>query len=145
MKKLLFLFLFLLLASSCLAEMVSIIHQPAELRDRAMVAGSEIIRQLPRYTPLQVLGSGSNYYQVKDADGRTGYVHQSLAGRHQSVTVTASTCNVRSGPGTEFPVVFKATKGDNYKTITQEQEWIQLISASGQLGWIWQNLVWGAQ
>lgn len=143
MKKLLILCLFLMLSSSCLAEMISVVHQPAELRDRAMVSGSKIIRQLPRYTPLQILGSSSNYLHVKDAAGRSGYVHQSLTKKIPSVTVTASLCNVRSGPGTEFPVVFKTTNGNNFKVLAKEQEWLNITSETGQTGWVWQNLVWG--
>ncbi|NOY13400.1 MAG: SH3 domain-containing protein [Deltaproteobacteria bacterium] len=110
-----------------------------------MVAGSKVIRQLPLYTPLEVLGSRSNYFQVKDADGRTGYVHQSLTGKTPSVIVTASISNVRSGPGTEFPVVFKAVRGNCYKTVAKQQEWVQITTEAGQTGWIWQNLVWGTE
>lgn len=143
MKKFLFLCLFLLLTSNCLAEMISVIHQPAELRNRAMVSGSSILRQLPRYTPLEVLGSQSDYLQVKDADGRTGFIHRSLTGTAPSVTVTATTCNVRSGPGTEFQIAFKTAKGASFKVIAQELEWLQIRNATGQTGWIWQNLVWG--
>lgn len=143
MKKLLFLGLFLLLAAPSLAEMISITHQPAELRDRAMVAGSTIIRKLPRYTPLEVINTSADYYQVKDATGTTGYIHKSLTGKSKAVVVTANICNVRSGAGTEFDIVFKARNGDRYKVLTQEQEWIQIRNENGQTGWIWQNLVWG--
>jgi uncharacterized protein YgiM (DUF1202 family) len=143
MKKLLPLCLLLLLASPCLAEMISVIHQPAELRDRAMVSGSKVIRQLPRYTPLEVLGRHSNYFQVKNAEGKVGYIHQSLTKQTPSVTVTASSCNIRSGPGTEFSIVSRANKGDSFQVLSQEQEWIQILTEAGQIGWIWQNLVWG--
>ena len=143
MKKLLFLGLFLLFAVPSLAEMISVIHQPAELRDRAMVSGSKIIRQLPRYTPLEVLDSKSDYLQVKDAEGRTGYIHRSLTKKTPSVTITAGTCNVRSGPGTEFPIVFKASKDNSYKALGKEQDWVQITTVDGKIGWIWQNLIWG--
>ncbi len=143
MKKILFLGLFLLTAGPCLAEMISVIHQPAELRDRAMVSGSKIIRQLPRYTPLEVLDSKSDYLHVKDAEGRTGYIHRSLARKTPSVAITAGECNVRSGPGTEFPVVFKASKGNSYKALGKERDWVQISTVDGKIGWIWQNLIWG--
>ena len=143
MKKFLSIGLFLLLVSPCLAEMISVTHQPAELRNRAMVAGSQVIRQLPLYTPLEVLETGAAYYQVKDVAGTTGYVHKSLTGKSPAVVVTAGTCNVRSGPGTEFAIVFKSHKGDSYKVISQEKEWVQIQTATGQVAWIWKNLVWG--
>lgn len=143
MKKLLFLGLFLLLAVPCVAEMISITHQPAELRDRAMVAGSTIIRQLPRYTPLKVITASANYYQVADVTGTTGYIHKSLTGKTPAVIVTASLCNVRSGAGTDFDIVFKARNGERYKVLAQEQDWVQIRNKTGQTGWIWQDLVWG--
>lgn len=145
MKRNILLSLFLLFASPCLAEMLSVIHQPAEMRDRPLVAGSKIVRELPRYTPLEVLGIQSNYYQVKDVQGNTGYVHQSLTSKQDSIVVISSLCNVRSGPGTEFPVVFKAVKGDLFKTTAKELEWLQIKNPEGKSGWIWQDLTWGAE
>ena len=143
MKKMLFIGLLLLMTSSAMAEMISITHQPAELRDRAMVSGSKIIRELPRYTPLELVNAGADYYQVKDVSGKTGYVHKSLTGKVPAVVVTANVCNVRTGPGTEFSIAFKAQKGQSFKILAQQQEWVQIKSNAGQTGWIWQNLVWG--
>lgn len=143
MKKLLFLGLFLLLASPCLAEMISVIHQPAELRDQAMVAGSTVIRQLPRYTPLEIISTRADYFQVKDVAGTTGYIHKSLVGETPTVIVTGNLCNVRSGPGAEFPIVFKSHKGETYKILVQDQDWVQIKTEAGEIGWIWQDLVWG--
>lgn len=143
MKNFLLIALLLLLASPCLAEMISVTHQPAELRDRAMVSGSTIIRELPRYTPLEILNTSADYFQVKDVAGTTGYIHKSLTGKTPAVVVTGAICNLRSGPGTEFPVVFKAYKGASYKVIGQKQEWIQITTEDKKTGWIWQDLVWG--
>lgn len=143
MKKFFTLALFLFLATPCLAEMVSVTHQPAELRDRAMVARSNILRQLPRYTPLEVIESGRAYLKVKTADGVSGYIHKSLTENMSAVIVTGSICNVRSGPGTEFPIAFKAHKGANFKVNQQAQGWVQISSSEGKTGWIWKDLVWG--
>jgi uncharacterized protein YgiM (DUF1202 family) len=143
MKRFLFIGLFLLLASPCLAEMISVTHQPAELRDRAMVSGSTIIRELPRYTPLEILNTSADYFQVKDADGTTGYIHKSLTGETPAIVVTGGICNLRSAPGTEFPVVFKAYKGDSYKVISQEQDWLQITTEDKKTAWIREDLVWG--
>lgn len=141
MKKAFLLGLFLLLASSCLAEMVSVKHLPAELRDRAMVAGSTIIKELPRYAPLHVLETGAAYLKVKDAAGATGYIHKSLVGKIPAVVVTSAICNVRSGAGTEFPVVFKVYKGNAFKALSKENDWIQIENSDGKVGWIWHELV----
>ncbi len=145
MKKIFLLGLFLLLAGSCLAEMVSVKHLPAELRSRAMVAGSTIIKELPRYAPLQVLESGAAYLKVQDASGTTGYIHKSLVGSAPSVIVTAGAGNVRSGAGTEFDILFKANRGESFKVIGKQKDWVQIKTTAGKSGWIWQNLVWGSR
>jgi len=145
MKKIFLLGLFLLLASTCLAELVSVKHLPAELRDRAMVSGSSIVKELPRYAPLQILESGAAYLKVKDASGTTGYIHKSLVGSTPAVIVTAGAANVRSGAGTEFDILFTANRGESFKMTGKQQDWVQIETAAGQRGWIWQNLVWGSQ
>ena len=143
MKKFLFLALFVLLAVPAAAEMVSVIHQPAELRAKPLVARSRILGSLARYTPLEVLGSESEYYKVKDFSGQTGYIHRSLVGKSDSLVITGSVCNVRSGPNTEQPIVFKATRGEGFRAISRHGEWIEIRNAKGNAGWVWQNLTWG--
>jgi len=143
MKKVFILALFLLVATSSLAEMLSVTHQPAELRNKSMVAGSKVIKKLDRFAPLQIVEKGTDYHKVKTADGVTGYIHKSLTGKIKTVIVTAGVCNVRTGPGTEFPIAFKAKKGNNFKVLSQEQDWIEIKTSKGKTGWIWQNLVWG--
>lgn len=143
MKKIFITTLLLLIAGSCLAKMISVTHLPAELRDRPMVSGSKIIQELDRSAPLEVLDTSADYYKVKTISGTTGYIHKSLTGKIKGVIVTASVCNVRSGPGTEFPIAFKAKKGDNFEVLSQEQDWVEIKTAAGKTGWIWQDLVWG--
>ena len=143
MKKLVILALLLCFAAPCLAEMLSIAHQPAELRDRAMVAGSAVIRQLPLYTPLEIVQRGAEYHQVKTVDGLVGYIHKSLTTTNRSAVVTAPICNVRSGPGTEFSVAFKASRGDRFPISNRQADWIQVKTVAGISGWIRQDLVWG--
>jgi SH3-like domain-containing protein len=142
MKRFLFLSLLLLMAAPAAAEMLSVIHLPAELRDQPLVARTKVLSELSRHTPLEVLGSASDYYKVKDYRGQVGYIHRSLVGKKASLVVTASLCNVRSGPGTEHPVVFKATRGQSFRALSKQGEWIE-ITENGATGWIWQKLTWG--
>ena len=142
MKRFLFLSLLLLMAAPVAAEMVSVIHLPAELRDQPLVARTKVITELSRYTPLEVLGSESDYFKVKDYRGQVGFIHRSLVGNKDSLVVTASSCNVRSGPGTDHPVIFTATRGQSFRALSKQGEWIE-ITDNGTIGWIWQKLTWG--
>lgn len=143
MKKLSAFCLFLLLATPCVAEMISVVHQPAELKDQPKAARAKVLSQLPRYAPLQVLEAGPEYIKVQDFSGKTGYIHKSVTGDIASLAIKADVCNVRSGPGTEFGIVFKATRGSSFIVLNKQQEWIEISNAAGQTGWVWQNLTWG--
>ncbi len=143
MKKLLLLCLFLLTAGPCLAEMLSVAHQPAELKNKPKVARAEVLGSLPLHAPLKVLETGSEYIKVQDYSGRVGYIHKAVISPEKSLAIKADVCNVRSGPGTDFAIVFKATRGSSYRVLGQKDEWIEIASDTGQTGWVWQNLTWG--
>ncbi len=143
MKKLIACCLFLLVAGPCFAEMISVVHQPAELKDQPHAARVKVLSQLPLYAPLKVLEAGREYLKVQDYSGRTGYVHKAVTGEVASLAVKAEVCNVRSGPGIEYPIAFKTTRGSSFKALTRTGEWIEIVNVQGQLGWIWQKLTWG--
>ena len=143
MKKLSILCLLLLLASSCLAEMISVIYQPAELRDHPLVAGSQVLAQLSRYTPLELVGSEGEYLKVKDVNGLTGYLHRSLTGKIDCLVINVDLCNIRSGPGTNHPPAFRATRGTGFRIIGKEGDWLNILDAEGRIGWVAQKLTWG--
>lgn len=49
-----------------------------------------------------------------------------------------SDSNVRSGPGTEFPLLFVAKQGESYIVLERsaDETWYKIESAEGQTGWI---------
>lgn len=64
-----------------------------------------------------------------------------MAGTQVSVsgmaTVTGSTVNVRSGPGTNFPVVTKVNRGATVSLLDQAFGWYRVVLADGSTtGWI---------
>ncbi|HEY5672719.1 MAG TPA: SH3 domain-containing protein [Malonomonas sp.] len=143
MKRFLFLSLFLLMTTPVTAEMLSVIHQPAELRAQPYVARTKVLAELPRFAPLEVLEKSAEYYKVKDHRGQVGYIHRSLVGSGASLVITADVCNIRSGPGTEHAIVFKAMQGDSFRVLNKQGEWLEIVSSQGKTGWVWQNLTWG--
>jgi len=143
MKRFLFLALFLLIATPVTAEMLSVIHQPAELRSQPQVARAKILADLPRYAPLEVLETAAEYYKVKNSRGQVGYIHRSLVGKQDSLVITADVCNIRSAPGTEHPIAFKAVQGNSFRALSKQGEWLEIVDAQGNTGWVWQKLTWG--
>lgn len=61
-----------------------------------------------------------------------------------TVTVTGNTVNIRSGPGTNFPIVTKVKKGTNLTVKEQAFGWYKVVLSDGNTtGWIASWLVSG--
>lgn len=58
------------------------------------------------------------------------------AGKEKHVRVTATSLNVRSGPGTDSPPVAKVTKGMEVEFVKQDGDWVQIKMDDGTLGWV---------
>ena len=106
----------------------------------------EVLWQVEQYTPLLILDkdkSGSWYY-IKDYEGTIGWLHKDLLVKMDTVITKPreERCNVRSGPGTNYDVVFKAVKGVPFKVLERKGNWIHIRHVDGDTGWIHKILVW---
>ncbi|CAM3819574.1 N-acetylmuramoyl-L-alanine amidase [Mesobacillus zeae] len=52
------------------------------------------------------------------------------------ITLTASSVNIREGPGLHYPVLEKAIEGKEYSAIEQEKGWIKIRLDSNKTGWV---------
>ena len=59
----------------------------------------------------------------------------------ETITVTASKANIRSGPGTGYKIIDSAKKGENLKSIERREGWIKVWLKGGREGWITERLV----
>lgn len=55
---------------------------------------------------------------------------------NHEVEVTESSVNVRSGPGTNYPVTSSAFMGDTFNLLKTENDWYQVSLPNGSTGWI---------
>jgi SH3-like domain-containing protein len=78
----------------------------------------------------------------KDFEGDEGWIHKSLLGKTQTVVTKRDKCNIRSGPGTRFDVLFTVEKGVPFKVLKSDPDWLQVEHADGDQGWIHRGLVW---
>ncbi|RSD24094.1 SH3 domain-containing protein [Mesobacillus subterraneus] len=53
-----------------------------------------------------------------------------------NVTITATSLNVRSGPGLSYPVAGSVKKGEKFSVIKQEGDWIQISLGGSKKGWV---------
>jgi len=102
----------------------------------------DVLWQIEKYHPIEVLQSSGAWLQFRDFEGDRGWIHQSLVADIPTVITRQDACNVRSGPGTDYPVVFSVDKGVPFKIIARKGKWIEVEHADGDRGWIHESLTW---
>ena len=101
-----------------------------------------IIWKIEKYHPVFIINKSDPWYQFKDFEGDQGWVHKSLVGKIKTVITKGDICNIRSGPGTKYKVLFKVEKGIPFKVLERKDPWIHIQHADGDEGWIHASLVW---
>jgi len=138
-------FIILFSFSNVFAEKLAIKSSVANVRS-GPGTNYEVLWQVEKYTPMLILDkdkSGTWYY-IKDYEGTIGWINKDLLKKMDTVITKPrdERCNIRSGPGTNNDVIFKAIKGVPFKVLERKGNWIHLQHADGDNGWIHKNLVW---
>jgi SH3-like domain-containing protein len=123
------------------AERVSISADIANVRAQPNTQ-SDTLWQVEKYHPLLVVDKRGEWYHIKDFEGDTGWVHSSLVDKTPAVIVKVQRANVRTGPGTQYDLVFDAQKGTPFKVLETKGPWKKIRHADGDEGWIFSTLVW---
>ena len=139
----LFLLAILIITSSSitLAERLTVTMPVANIRTGPGTE-HEILWKVEKYHPLFIIGKSGSWYNFRDFEKDEGWIHKSLVGNIPSVITIKKICNVRSGPGTNFEVVFAVGKGIPFKVNKRKGNWIHVRHADGDSGWIYKTLVW---
>lgn len=103
----------------------------------------EHVRHTYENEPLQVVRRRETWLEVRDFQGRSGWIYAPLTDGRSTVVVTARLVNVRSGPGTDRPVVFTAERGVNFLVLREQGGWLEVQHEDGDRGWVHGALVWG--
>ncbi len=133
----------LLFTSQSFGQFMCVNERTANLRSSPSLTGSLVVLQAPRHYPLQVQEENGDFLRVRDYQGRDGWVAKSVVAPANGVVVNAGTVNVRSGPGKNHAVIFKARKGVTFRVHQDQMGWIYVEHESGKKGWIFKDLVWG--
>ncbi len=102
----------------------------------------DVIWKVEKYYPVIVLEKRDAWYKIQDFEGDKGWLHNSLLDKTETVVVKKNDCNVRSGPGTDFPVVFRAKSGVPFQCLKTKGPWLNIRHADGDDGWIHRSLTW---
>jgi SH3-like domain-containing protein len=103
-----------------------------------------VLWQVEQYTPLETLDTDQTgkWYYFKDFEGDKAWIHKTLLKDIDTVITTKGLVNIRSGPGTEHDVLFRAEKGVPFKVLERKEKWLHIQHANGSTGWIYKMLVW---
>lgn len=123
------------------AERVAVKATIANLRNGAGT-NFKVLWQVEKYHPFLVVQKKGNWYEVKDFEGDTAWLHESLLDKTHTVVTVKSKCNVRAEPTTKSAIVLKVERGVPFKVIQQKGNWIHIEHADGETGWIHRSLVW---
>lgn len=140
-KKFLIFWVIFLTAGTAFAERLAVSVPKANIRSGP---GSEyeVIWNCEKYYPIDVLKKSGEWYRFKDFEGDEGWIHNSIVDDTRTVITKTEKSNIRSGPGTEFDIVFTVEKGVPFKVIEKKEDWLNIQHADGDKGWIFETLVW---
>jgi SH3-like domain-containing protein len=130
-----------LTASAALAERLSVAVPIANIRS-GPGGNYELLWKVEKYHPLEIVKKSGSWYQFKDFEGDGGWISAPLLAKVPAVITKADNCNIRSGPGTQYDVVFVVDRGIPFKVLDRKEKWLQIQHADGDEGWIHDNLVW---
>lgn len=103
----------------------------------------EVMWQLARGYPLQVIRTQGDWIQVQDFENDQGWVSRSLTARKPHHIVKSKVANLRNGPGTNHRVLGRLDYGDVLQTLGRQGDWVRVRTGAGQTGWVARNLLWG--
>ncbi|MGA6927141.1 MAG: SH3 domain-containing protein [Desulfosarcina sp.] len=123
------------------AERLSVTANIANIRSGPN-SDDPVIWQVERYHPLNIIQKKDGWDLFEDFEGDRGWIHASLLADIYTVVVKRDNCNVRSGPGTDSDILFTVDKGVPFKVLEENQQWLRIVHADGDQGWIHRSLVW---
>ncbi len=93
--------------------------------------------------PLKVLKQKGEWYKVTDYEKDSGWIHDSIVKKNDSVIVNAKkSVNMRSGPSTKDGIVADVERGVVLTRLLVEGKWVKVQHSSGTVGWIYGSLLW---
>lgn len=124
------------------AEYISIKKDGVNIRSGPSTKKTEILWEVFKDFPLQVVKRKGDWIQAKDFEGDQGWVFANLAGKNKRVIVKVNTANMRTGPGKDFELVATVKYGVVFTPKEKDGDWIQVRHEDGTSGWIYNKLIW---
>lgn len=93
--------------------------------------------------PLKVLKQKGEWYKVTDYEKDSGWIHDSIVKKNNSVIVNAKqSVNMRSNPSTKATIIADVERGVVLTRLSVRDKWVNVKHSSGTVGWIYGSLLW---
>ncbi len=135
------LFIFLCTGIAVASERLSVRSSIANLRNGSGTK-YKVLWQVEKYHPFLVINKKKDWYEVKDFEGDTAWIHKTILGKTDTVISIKSKCNVRSKPDASGDILLRVERGVPFKVLGRKGDWINIKHADGEVGWIFKKLVW---
>ncbi len=135
-------FMAVLAPSPLWAERLALAVEKANVRSGPGTEKYKVLWEIERYHPIQVVQKQGDWIFFKDFEGDEGWIHKRLVDKTPTVITRKDMVNIRSGPGTDAAISFRAERGVPLKVLERKGNWIRIQSAFGDKGWIHRKLVW---
>ncbi|MBC8463887.1 MAG: SH3 domain-containing protein [Deltaproteobacteria bacterium] len=127
--------------ASAWAERLTVATSKANIRSGP---GTEydIIWKVEKFHPLSIIDKSDAWYFFRDFEKDEGWIHKSLLKNIPAVITRTDKCNIRSGPGIKYDILYKVGKGIPFKVLQEKKNWLHIEHADGDKGWLHKSLVW---
>lgn len=129
-------------AATAWAERMSVKADKANIRSGPGTSDYAVLWEVERFHPLEVLRKQDGWVYFRDFEGDQGWIFGELLGREATVITRNAMVNIRSGPGTQHDIAFKAEKGVPFRVLDKRGDWLHIESRDGDKGYIHRKLVW---
>lgn len=92
--------------------------------------------------PVEIIAEFDTWRRIRDWEGTSGWVHQSLLSGRRGVVVTGALRHLRRHPEEEAPVVARAEPGVIGELRRCRDAWCE-VEIEGYRGWLRREEVWG--
>lgn len=130
------------LTGTAWAERMFVNSGKANIRSGPGTDKYDVLWEVERYYPVEVIRKQGGWVYFRDFEGDEGWIYGKLLGKGATVITRTDMVNIRSGPGTQHDLIFKAERGVPFKVLKRQGDWIHIKSADGDKGWIHKKLVW---
>ncbi len=103
---------------------------------------AEILWEVFKNFPLQVLKREGQWTQAVDFEGDKGWIYDPLLSKEKMVIVKVDAANMRIGAGTNYEIVATVKYGVVFKPLEKDGEWVKVQHKDGTTGWLHETLIW---